>query len=140
MKKQKRKNRGGQRRMTTSTCPNLLLSLRAFLSPCDGQSWWCPVSERERERGQVTVRVASVMTGLPPFFVFISLCFFILSSSVSLSLFASSFPIVLPRTSADSKVCPGATESLAPVLLQSPMSSPFFLCFFFFPDINNKTH
>jgi len=42
----------GQRRMTTSTCPNLLLSLRALLSPCNGQSWWCPVRERERGGGR----------------------------------------------------------------------------------------
>lgn len=128
MKKQKCENRGGQRRMTTSTCPYLLLSLRAFLSPCNGQSWWWPVNEREGE-GQSDSSCAECDDRPPSLLVFISLSFFPplrLCLSVHLC-----FSIIHPRTSAESKVCPGATEFLASVH-QSPMSCSFFLSFFVF--------
>lgn len=133
MKKQKCENRGGQRRMTTSTCPNLLLSLRAFLSPCSSHGWWCPVRERERER---TSDSQSVMTGLPPF-LFLSGSFFAPSSSSSrtLSLFSASFPIIHPWTSADSKMCPGATQSPMSCLC-FPSLSFFFLVYYTLTDIS----
>lgn len=132
VKKQKCENRGGQRRMTTSTCPNLQLSLRAFLSPCDGQSWWCPVREREgeTERGRVTAREASVMTGLPPFlFLYHSLFFPPLWLFLS---FASSYPIMHPLDISGQQSVPGSDRGSGPSVTQSPMSSLVFLVFFSF--------
>lgn len=106
-RKQKCENRGGQRWMTTSTCPNLLLSLQAFLSPCNGQSWWCPLRGRERETKWQSERLAwwqaylasPLYLTLVPFSFFLRLCLFV---------FAFSLPIIHPGTSLACKESPTA--------------------------------
>lgn len=129
-RKQKCENRGGQRWMTTSTCPNLLLSLQAFLSPCNGQSWWCPLRGRERETKWQSERLAwwqaylasPLYLTLVPFSSFLRLCLFVFCILPSHN--PSRDIIGLQRV-------PRSKNPWLSVLLQSSMSASFLLFFSF---------